>query len=103
MIDVRYDGKYCVLLEGHAGQAPCGQDIVCAGASTLLCTLAAYFEKHSNELERYEINMSSGKGVVDVIPTEAFEGSCATAFEFALTGLSSIAELYPSYIRFTPL
>ena len=29
-----------ITIEGHAGFAPPGQDIVCAGVSALLCTLA---------------------------------------------------------------
>lgn len=41
MITARWDGSYSLTIEGHAGYAPQGQDIVCAGASTLAGTLVA--------------------------------------------------------------
>ncbi len=103
MIKVKYDGKYSLFIEGHAGQAPHGQDIVCASVSALICTLAEYLAKHSGHLVQHKISTSSGKGIINVVPEKYFESSCAAAFEFTLSGLSNIAENYPDYIRFMPL
>ena len=43
MIEVIYDRDVpSISASGHAGYAPAGQDIVCAGVSALLETLAMY-------------------------------------------------------------
>ena len=40
MIEVRYDpDRLRLSINGHSGYAPIGQDIVCAGVSTLIYTL----------------------------------------------------------------
>lgn len=42
-IYIRYDqhsGRFSLIAGGHAGTAPAGQDIVCAGVSILLDTMA---------------------------------------------------------------
>lgn len=79
---------------GHAGAAPRGEDLVCAGISTLLCTLAAQLEQ------------ADGKCFVLLEP--GFADLCAertaqteAAFSFAGTGLRLLASKYPQYLTVT--
>ena len=86
MIKVNYTeldgpaGPTCRLeASGHAGYAPAGQDIVCAGASTLMQTLCA---------------------LLAAAPQKPWvEG----AFEFAKAGFALLAERYPDHVRFADL
>ncbi|MBQ8140613.1 MAG: ribosomal-processing cysteine protease Prp [Clostridia bacterium] len=103
MIEVAFDGRYGIILKGHAGQAPYGRDIVCAGASALLCSLAKFFVAHTEELAEYEIDVNGGFGKVRVLPKDYFEQSCLAVFELARGGFSELAEHYPSYIRQVPI
>lgn len=86
---------------GHAGYAPAGQDIVCAGASTLMQTLAYLLageeNAHSdvwNEEDGPRLTVTAGT------PRAAWvEG----AFAFAKTGFALLAERYPDHVRFADL
>jgi len=49
MIEVRYDRHHGRLqLQGHAGSAPKGEDLVCAAVSALCCTLAENLRKRED-------------------------------------------------------
>lgn len=76
---------------GHAGAAPHGEDLVCAGISTLLCTLAAQLELAGcSSTARLE------PGYAD-LRAERSRSSLA-AFSFAETGLQMLAMQYPQYV-----
>lgn len=98
MIHVTYDGKYTLSLIGHAGQAPAGQDIVCAGASALIYSLSKMLQRHKDECLRLEILVENGNGSIAVQPSLAFANGCQRAFETVLCGFEEIAEQYPDYI-----
>ena len=89
-------------VKGHAGYAPAGQDIVCAGASILtqaLIWMAA-------EMDQAECTASDGPEGPRVVVTahpgadpredQRINGS----FELAKTGLALLAERYPDNLRF---
>ena len=89
-------------VKGHAGYAPAGQDIVCAGASILtqaLIWMAA-------EMEQAECTASAGpegprvvitaRPAADPRENQRMEGS----FELAKAGLALLAERYPDNLRF---
>ena len=89
-------------VKGHAGYAPAGQDIVCAGASILtqaLIWMAA-------EMEQAECTASDGpegprvvitaRPAADPRENQRMEGS----FELAKAGLALLAERYPDNLRF---
>ena len=94
MIKVNYTeldgpaGPTCRLeASGHAGYAPAGQDIVCAGASTLMQTLCALLAGEEG----------TRSGVWDE------PGGPRLAFEFAKAGFALLAERYPDNVRFADL
>ena len=103
MIAVLRNGTYEISVLGHAGQAPKGQDIVCAGASALLYSLAAMLRGHSEDCLELEISLESGAGRVKATPTVAFANACLSAFEVVLRGFELLAKQYPGYIRFEDL
>ncbi len=83
---------------GHAGYAPRGQDIVCAGASMLMETLV-YVLADCDEAECCAYNEPTGTRVSvkltgSIYPTEL------TAMEFTKTGLALLAERYPANIHY---
>ena len=92
-------GLSCRLeADGHAGYAPAGQDIVCAGASTvmqgLVYLLAGEEKAHADAWEEPD-------GPRLAVQADA---PCAAwvqgAFELAKAGFTLLAERYPDNIRF---
>lgn len=86
-VSVREDG---IEIEGHAGYAEAGKDIVCAGVSALTQTLIKSIEDLTSDKIRYDImpgkadiyfrNLSeAGKLLVDSF----FLGICQIAAEFS--------------------
>ncbi|MCI6283519.1 ribosomal-processing cysteine protease Prp [Selenomonas sp.] len=92
------DGKITGFsAEGHSGTAPRGEDIVCAGVSSL--TDSAYLGI-TEYLHRNVISKdSSGKlhMVLEGRPDERTEA----ILETMLLGLTAIAEAYPRALRIT--
>lgn len=83
---------------GHAGYAPSGQDIVCAGASMLMETLV-YVLADCDEAECCAYNEPTGPRV-SVKLTGSIFPTDLTAMEFAKTGLALLAERYPANIHY---
>lgn len=86
---------------GHAGYAPAGQDIVCAGASTLMQTLAYLLAGEENAHSDAWDEADGPRLVVTAgAPRSPWvEG----AFTFAKTGFALLAERYPDHVRFADL
>lgn len=83
---------------GHAGYAPRGQDIVCAGASMLMETLV-YVLADCDEAECCAYNEPTGPRV-SVKLTGSIFPTDLTAMGFAKTGLALLAERYPENIHY---
>lgn len=83
---------------GHAGYAPRGQDIVCAGVSMLMETLV-YVLADCDEAECCAYNEPTGPRV-SVKLTGSIFPTDLTAMEFAKTGLALLAERYPANIHY---
>ena len=105
MIKVNYTeldgpaGPTCRLeASGHAGYAPAGQDIVCAGASTLMQTLCALLAgEEGTKSGAWDEPDGPRLAVTAAAPQKPWvEG----AFEFAKAGFALLAERYPDNLRF---
>ena len=86
---------------GHAGYAPAGQDIVCAGASTLMQALVSLLagEKTARS-DAWDKPEGPRLAVTAAAPQEPWvEG----AFELAKAGFALLAERYPDNLRFADL
>lgn len=108
MIKVNYTeldgpaGPTCRLeASGHAGYAPAGQDIVCAGASTLMQTLCALLASEEGAKSgAWDEPDGPRLAVTAAAPQKPWvEG----AFEFAKAGFALLAERYPDHVRFADL
>lgn len=108
MIKVNYTeldgpaGPTCRLeASGHAGYAPAGQDIVCAGASTLMQTLCALLAgEKGTKSGAWDEPDGPRLAVAAAAPQKPWvEG----AFEFAKAGFALLAERYPDHVRFADL
>lgn len=90
-ISVRQDG---IKISGHANYAKEGQDIVCAGVSTLVQTLIASIENLTKDKIEYDIS----PGRVDIKYGDLSEKSRALVDSFFI-GVSMIADGYPENVR----
>lgn len=81
-------------ITGHAGAGVKGTDIVCAGVSTLFCTLVERLEQlHA----RYSYVAESGLANVCLMGRRSKEEN--EAFDTIEAGLFLMAEKYPEYIK----
>lgn len=97
------DTTLTLKVEGHAGQAEKGQDLVCASVSTLVYTLAQYvkwmYEKH--QLKRKPlIELEEGNTEITVRPKADYMAEGLHAFFVASTGFHLLAFNYPEYVTF---
>ena len=109
MIKVTYtqdtDKRECSLrLEGHAGQAKVGEDIVCASASILAYTLAQNIksmEEYDQLEESPTIEMESGDATVVCRAKDAFGyAEMLHTFLVIKIGYKLLAHNYPQFVEF---
>ena len=93
------EGLSCRLeAAGHAGFAPAGQDIVCAGASTLMQALVYLLAGEENaHADAWEEPDGPRLAVQADAPCAAWVQG---AFELAKAGFALLAERYPDNVRF---
>lgn len=80
---------------GHAGAAPRGENLVCAGVSTLVQTLAeAVWRMYSQGMLRRvpRVEIEEGKAEILAEPKEGFCNECRMAFWVCQVGLGLLAE-----------
>ena len=82
-------GKNRLTVEGHAGYAPKGQDIVCAAVSALVYALIGTLEETENVAE---VVLRPGYATVETKEKTA-------AFDLVRCGLTQLAEKYPEFIQ----
>jgi uncharacterized protein YsxB (DUF464 family) len=98
--------KLSLRIEGHAGYAEHGKDIVCASASILAYTVAQYVEYEDNQGNLNapaEIRLESGDTVVSCEPKEEILKWLWDAYQFAKMGFLILAHNYPQYVSLDDL
>lgn len=87
---------YSLCLNGHAGYADMGDDIVCAGASTLYYAAVDYINSSSDftDIEEYS---EKGYGRIDFIPIEPHEG--IRLMKLIMGGFRLLENAYPQNIK----
>ena len=110
MIKVQFsydrDKRECSLLvEGHAGQAIVGQDIVCASASILAYTIAQIIkgmEHHGDLSETPTLKLESGDAtIVCRAKDDYLFAEMMQYFLVVKTGYALLELNYPLYVEFT--
>ena len=98
MIRVYYsrgEGEHELTINGHAGSAEYGKDIVCAGVSAIAFALLGWLENNQEELtEMDELIAEDGQVYIACAGSD----EVSTAFEVALMGLIQIARQYPECV-----
>lgn len=108
MLNVTFekDGMELTLkVEGHAGQATMGQDIICSACSILAYTVAQLVTnaKEEGDLKLPPvISMESGDAIVSCIPTEEAYDTIYGVYLFASVGYKLLAHSYPQYVEIKP-
>ena len=92
----RKDGSsHFLKLTGHADYAEHGEDIVCAGASSLVYSLLGWLENNSEDMTYTVSDVHSGNVEITCEGGER----AATAFEMAAIGLLQLADSYPDHVE----
>ena len=86
MIYIKFGPGTKIIFQGHAGQAARGQDIVCAGVSTLYFTF--YASTEAKETVMGDIKMLEAEPVY----------KNRAVFRAVKTGLEILASKHPEYI-----
>ena len=83
-----------ITVEGHAGYAPRGQDIVCAGVSTLVQTLVESLEAFCADAISYSLK----PGMVEIKFRDLSADADLLISSF-FVGICMIAERYPDHVK----
>lgn len=108
MINVRFyinHGALCMRMTGHSAAAPHGEDLICAGASTLAATLAdcaALLDRHGKTEGEPTVELRSGFACVKLLPKPECRGEALMMFSTVQLGMSALRRNYPAYIRLKP-
>lgn len=100
------DALRCTLsVEGHAGFAERGEDIICASASILLYTIAQLvkaMEEHGDFAEEPIVDITDGKATVSCICKNKDDyAEVVYAYFVVQTGYSLLEQTYPQYVELT--
>lgn len=90
-VSVRKDG---IEINGHAGYAEAGKDIVCAGVTALTQTLIRSIENLTSDKIEYEIS----PGKADIHFRNLSEEGKLLVDSFFI-GVCQIADEFPEYVR----
>ena len=93
MIEVKR-GCNSITVSGHAGFAPHGQDVVCAGVSTLVQNLVFSILEITTDEIQYD--MQPGSVVIKYGDLSANAQLLVDSF---FIGIRMIADEYPSYVQ----
>lgn len=99
------DDRLTLKLQGHAGQAEHGKDLVCASCSILAYTLAQFVKEaeRKGDLESTpEVRLEEGDAVISCEPSEDIWQAMFTMYAFAEIGIDLLAHNYPQYVELKP-
>lgn len=86
----------CITIDGHAGYAPAGQDIVCAAVSALVATFIASIE----ELTADKIKATENEqGQIQTIQYRNLSAPGRVLLGSFFVGIRMIATAYPDNVR----
>jgi uncharacterized protein YsxB (DUF464 family) len=90
------EDRLTLQVTGHAGSAPAGQDLICAGMTTLVYALAQTLQSSGERLaEEPDIQLSPGFAL---IRAKAKPETLRGAFQMAINGAKLLATHYPECV-----
>lgn len=96
-----YYDRILIVAEGHSGYGVSGKDIVCAGISTLICTLVNCI-KEEESADRLKLRRDIVRDGYVCLEFEVFDYAkerVSGIVDACLTGLYMLCEEYPEYVR----
>lgn len=96
-----YPDEYRVTINGHAGFDKAGEDIVCAGISTLAYTLINAATDDPAYMAHVYMNGDPAEIQVQCYPDDDHKDLCSEMFRTIMHGYETIRESYPEYITIT--
>lgn len=102
MIEIQFDGL-TVRARGHAGFAPRGQDIVCAGVSTLLAAAAETAARMNRDglLESCTVHLEPGNAEIAMEPKPGGRAKAEAVMEMLRAGAELLEDGYGQYVVMT--
>ncbi len=99
MTTIRMSWKALELkAEGHAGGGDYGQDIICAGVSAIIQSLAQYLLRYSHTMWPV-IRLEPGSSYIRGRPIPGARKRTREAFRQAMDGLQMIADQHPQNVK----
>lgn len=103
MITVRLEqtreGLLRMSVQGHAGAAPRGRDLICGAVTTLVYTLAQALSWQRPQLQSPpEIRIREGAAMIEALPKPEGRAEVMHTFWVVQTGLRMLANNYPKCI-----
>ena len=99
MTRISYDaGSYTLTASGHAGAGARGEDLICAGVSTLMFTLEAVVMANREAMMPTVVHRD-GEITVRCMPGKGARRRCRQIYETIYTGLQMLSEQYPAYVQ----
>ena len=91
-----------VSVEGHAQSGEIGHDLVCASASILTYTLAAFVEnmKAAGQTRYPTIKLEEGNALIDCKTPNKYKNSVKIAFDAICGGFELLSRRYPENISY---
>ena len=99
------DDTITMMLNGHAGQADHGHDIVCSAASILAYTVAHVVkieDKEGSFKSKPLIVLNEGASVISCEPKPEKYNEILHAFYVAEVGYTLLSHNYPQFVDFKP-
>lgn len=92
----------CVTMEGHAQSGEVGHDLVCASASILVYTLAAFVKNMKDARQVYNptVELKEGDALISCNPPNKYRGSVTLVFDSICGGFELLARDYPDNITY---
>lgn len=103
MINVVYHRDlHRVSVRGHAKSGEAGHDLVCASASILAYTLAAFVEnmKVAGQVKYPTLELKEGDALISCDPPKRYKGSITLVFDSICGGFELLAQNYPDNISY---
>lgn len=109
MIDIKFYKKgkqICMTVQGHAGTAPKGEDLVCAAATMLVYTLAQavqFLQEQGCFRKRPKMEITDGYAFISAVPGKSVEAEVLMAFWVAQAGAYVLERNYPQAVKLIPM
>ena len=99
---VYYRDKNRVTVKGHAHSGEAGHDLVCASASILIYTLAAFAKNTSKGKQSHKLalKLDNGDAEVSCKAKRGYKPAITLAFDSICGGFELLARNYPDNISY---